>query len=432
MTESIIPTDRAVLPRFSSGRLAAVGRKLVLDRIAGIQHGCLMVEENGTWQNFGAAGRQTPLIARLHVHTPRFWTATAFGGSIGAAESYMAGQWTSDDLTAVIRIILRNPSVFQGLDQGLGRLTAPLHRLYHFLRRNTRQGSRRNISAHYDLGNDFYALFLDETMTYSAGIFPNPESTLKEASLEKFDRIARKLALSETDHVLEIGGGWGSFALYAASRFGCRVTTTTISAQQHRYAVAQVKVAGLEEQVTVLQQDYRDLTGAYDKLVSIEMIEAVGHHYLGDFFAACSRLLKPEGMMALQAITIADQAYDQHVRSVDFIKRYIFPGTCIPSTTVMLGAIARRTDLRLFHMEELAPHYARTLANWRRNFSARLEAVRRMGFTKAFIRMWEFYLCYCEAGFTERYLGSVQIILAKPLSRRAPIAPPLDNELRHL
>jgi cyclopropane-fatty-acyl-phospholipid synthase len=421
MTESIIPTDHSVLPRLSCGRLETLARHLVLARIAKLRHGCLILEENGTRHRFGTADARTPLTADLHVHSNRFWTAVAFGGSNGAAQSYMAGHWTSGNLTAIMRMVLRNPSVFQGLDSGLGRLVAPLNRLYHFLRRNTRGGSRRNIMAHYDLGNDFYRIFLDETMTYSAGIFPGPESSLKEASENKYDRIARKLALVESDHVLEIGGGWGGFAIYAAGRFGCSVTTTTISAQQYRYALERVKAAGLEDRVTVLQQDYRDLVGNYDKLVSIEMIEAVGHHYLGDFFDKCSRLLKPEGMMALQAITIPDQVYEQHVRWVDFIKLYIFPGSCIPSTAVMLDAVARRTDLRLFHLEEIAPHYARTLSAWRRNFMSQLEAVRRQGFSETFIRMWEYYLCYCEAGFTERYLGSVQMVLTKPLCRREPL-----------
>jgi cyclopropane-fatty-acyl-phospholipid synthase len=421
MTESIIPTDHSVLPRLSFGRLEALARHLVMARIAGIRHGCLIVEENGTRYRLGTADARTPLTAVVHVHSARFWTAAAFGGSNGAAQSYMAGHWTSGNLTAIMRIVLRNPSVFQGLDGGLGRLAAPLNRLYHFLRRNTRGGSRRNITAHYDLGNDFYQIFLDESMTYSAGIFPGPESTLKEASENKYDRIARKLALVESDHVLEIGGGWGGFAIYAASRFGCSVTTTTISAQQYRYALERVKAAGLEGRVTVLQQDYRDLGGAYDKLVSIEMIEAVGHHYLGDFFDKCSRLLKPEGMMALQAITIPDQVYEQHVRWVDFIKLHIFPGSCIPSTAVMLDAVSRRTDLRLFHLEEIAPHYARTLSAWHRNFMSKLEVVRRQGFSEKFIRMWEYYLCYCEAGFTERYLGSVQMVLTKPLCRREPL-----------
>ncbi|MCJ8502877.1 SAM-dependent methyltransferase [Desulfatitalea alkaliphila] len=426
MTTSIMPDRTTAAARFSSGHLAPLARNLVMGRMAGIRNGRLAVIANGETLDFGSSEGPLPLTAILEVHDPRFWTATAFGGSIGAAESYMDGHWTSNDLTALFRIILRNPDAFQGLDRGTGRLTAPLHRLFHLLRRNTRRGSRRNIAAHYDLGNDFYRLFLDETMTYSAGIFPDAQSTLQAASLNKYDRIARKLGLTDKDHVIEIGGGWGGFAEYAATHFGCRVTTTTISDAQYRYAKQRIAAAGLSDRVQVLQKDYRDLNGRYDKLVSIEMIEAVGHQYLGDFFAACSGLLKPAGTMALQAITITDQVYDQHVHSVDFIKRYIFPGSTIPSTTAMLQAVTRRSDMRLFHLEEIGPHYARTLAAWRRNFMDRLEDVRRLGYPESFIRMWEFYLAYCEAGFAERYLGNVQMVLAKPLAREAPILPAIE------
>ena len=275
----------------------------------------------------------------------------------------------------------------------------------------------KNILAHYDLGNDFYALFLDETMTYSCGIFEREDSTLKEASEAKYDRICRKLMLTTGDQVLEIGTGWGGFAVHAAGNYGVHVTTATISDEQHQFAQNRIKAAGLEDRITLLKSDYRDLSGKFDKLVSIEMIEAVGHHFYATFFRTCSRLLKDDGMMALQAITIGDQIFDRHRRSVDFIKRYIFPGSCIPSITAISNAIARATDLRLVHLEDITPHYARTLSEWRRRFFANLDKVREMGYSDTFIRMWEYYLCYCEGGFAERYIGDVQMLFTKPLYR---------------
>jgi cyclopropane-fatty-acyl-phospholipid synthase len=297
-------------------------------------------------------------------------------------------------------------------------MTAPLYKLYHFLRKNTRKGSRENILAHYDLGNEFYALFLDDTMTYSCGIFESQDSSLKDASEAKYDRICRKLRLQPGVHILEIGTGWGGFAVHAAQNYGSRVTTTTISDEQHRFAQNRIKAAGLENQITLLKKDYRDLGGQFDRLVSIEMIEAVGHHYYETFFGKCSQLLKNEGLMALQAITIGDQIFDRHKRSVDFIKRYIFPGSCIPSITAIINAIAAATDLRLVHLEDITPHYARTLAEWRRRFFARIDTVKQQGYSETFIRMWEYYLCYCEGGFAERYIGDVQVVFAKPMWRK--------------
>ena len=311
------------------------------------------------------------------------------------------------------------------MDKGIARILSPLHKYLHALKKNTREGSRRNIIAHYDLGNDFYRLFLDDTLTYSCGIFERPDSSLREASIAKYDRICRKLELSPADHVLEIGTGWGGFALHAATHFGCRVTTTTISNRQYELARQRVASAGLEDRITLLKQDYRDLAGTFDKLVSIEMIEAVGHHFLEEFFRVCSRCLKPDGQMLLQAITIRDQVFDWHKRNVDFIKRYIFPGSCIPSVTAISEAVTRATDLRLFHLEDITAHYATTLRRWRENFFANLDSVKALGFPDAFIRMWEFYLCYCEGGFSERYLGDIQVLFTKPMCRRDPVLPAL-------
>jgi cyclopropane-fatty-acyl-phospholipid synthase len=317
--------------------------------------------------------------------------------------------------------------VSTNLERGPARLLSPLHRIAHLLRRNTASGSRRNISAHYDLGNDFFSLFLDETMAYSCAIFSRADSSLYEASVTKFDRICRKLELTADDHVLEIGSGWGGFAIHAAQRYGCRVTTTTISPRQHEFTRRQVEAAGLGERVTVLCEDYRALTGSYDKLVSIEMIEAVGHEYFDTYFRVCSDRLKPDGMMLLQAIVIPDQRYDRYRRSADFIQRYIFPGGCLPSIGAICRSLGRATDLRLFHLEDITPHYAETLAQWRQRFGANLDRIGKLGFSEDFLRTWEFYFCYCEGGFRERVIGDVQVLLTKPACRRAAIVPPLNG-----
>jgi cyclopropane-fatty-acyl-phospholipid synthase len=380
-------------------------------------HGRITIIENGQRYLFGEQSDESALQAVITVQHRRFYTRILFGGSIGAAEAYMDGLWSADDLTMVMRILALNQKAFEDMEKGLARLTVPINKLYHFLRKNTRRASRENILAHYDLGNDFYALFLDETMTYSCGIFEHEKSSLKDASIAKYDRICRKLQLKPGDQVVEIGAGWGGFAVHAAQNYGVQATTTTISDEQYQFAQNRIRAAGLEGRIKLLKMDYRDLSGQFDKLVSIEMIEAVGHHYLNAFFQTCSRLLKDDGMMALQAITIGDQIFDRHKRSVDFIKRYIFPGSCIPSITAISNAIARATDLRLVHLEDITPHYARTLREWRRRFFASIDGVRALGYSDTFIRMWEYYLCYCEGGFAERYIGDVQMVFSKPLSR---------------
>ncbi len=420
MSPRIAPSKSFMLSGLSRGPFERLARRLVLRLLSRLKYGRIELREHSGVLRFGR-GKEDDLSAVVTVKRARFYTAILIGGSLGAAEAYMAGDWSTDDLTAVIRIVVRNQYLFEGIDKGWSRLTLPLHLVVHWLRKNTRLGSRSNIVAHYDLGNAFYKLFLDETLTYSCGIFQSPGASLREAAIAKYDRLCQKLELTPDDHVLEIGTGWGGFALHAARRYGCRITTTTISQEQYQFAAQRFKAAGLEDRINLLQEDYRDLSGTYDKLVSIEMIEAVGHQFLDVFFACCSRLLKPDGLMALQAITIADQAYDRHKYSVDFIKRYIFPGSCIPSLTAMAEALTRATDFRMFHLEDITPHYAVTLRAWRNNFFSNIDQVRALGFDDAFIRMWEFYLCYCEAGFTERYIGDVQMVLTKPKCRRDPI-----------
>jgi cyclopropane-fatty-acyl-phospholipid synthase len=302
------------------------------------------------------------------------------------------------------------------------RLKAPLNRVLHWLSRNTRKGSRRNIGAHYDLGNDLFELFLDPTMMYSCAYYQSPHASLEEASVAKLDRICQKLELKSDDHLLEIGTGWGGFAIHAAKHYGCRVTTTTISRQQFELARERACQQGVEDRITFLFEDYRDLEGQYDKLVSIEMIEAIGHQYLDTYFEKCSSLLKPDGMMLLQAITIADQRYKSALNEVDYIKKFIFPGGFLPSVSAMSRSIARVSDMKMFHMDDIGPHYARTLADWRQRFFDRLEDVRKKGYSDAFIRMWEYYLCYCEGGFLERDIGTVQMLLTKPGVRREPVS----------
>lgn len=397
-------------PRPRAGFLAAFARRLVHAQLARLRHGRLVLHEQGESHAFGPGDGEG---VNVTVRDPAFYPELAFGGSVGAGEAYMLGHWVADDLTGLMRLLLRNREALDGMEGGLARLSSPLRVAAHWLHRNTREGSRRNISAHYDLGNDLYRLFLDETMMYSSAIFEHPGMTLAEAQVAKLEAICRKLELGPRDHVLEIGTGWGGFALHAAGKYGCRVTTTTISPNQHALATERVRAAGLQDRITVLLRDYRDLEGRYDKLVSIEMIEAVGHQYFGEFFRQCDARLAPGGRMLLQAITIADQRYEQARREVDFIKRYIFPGCCIPSVTALAAAMTESSRLRITALEDIGPHYATTLARWRENFLGNGMQVRALGYPETFIRMWAFYLAYCEGGFAERALGDVQLVLER-------------------
>lgn len=405
-------------------RLDDFARRLLFGRLAGLAHGSLTLVDGDGAHTFGDGGE---LAATLTVHDGGFYGDVASGGSVGAGESYMRGAWSSDDLVSLVRLMARNMALVDGMEGGLARITAPARRLFHLLHHNTRRGSRRNIGAHYDLGNELFELFLDRNMMYSSAVFEEPAMSLDEAARAKLERICRKLELGPDDHVLEIGTGWGGFALHAAARHGCRVTTTTISTEQYELALERVHEAGLEDRVTVLKEDYRDLRGSYDKLVSIEMIEAVGHRYLPRFFERVGKLLADNGMMLLQAITIADQRYRRALREVDFIQRYIFPGGFLPSVTAMTTAATQASDLRLFHLEDIGAHYARTLAEWRRRFMTRASEVRRLGYPGEFVRMWEFYLAYCEGGFEERAIGAAQMLFVKPRCRRAPITPALNG-----
>ena len=415
-TESIGSREFLEGSRKPSG-LDNLARRVILARLSEFRFGCVTVTENGQTHSYGNATDEFPVSAHIDIKHPRFYSEVAFGGTIGAGEAFIHGYWACSDLTSLVRILLKNRDVLEGMEGGVALITRPFQKLFHWMNRNTREGSRRNIAAHYDLGNDFYRLWLDDRMMYSSAYFTSPQVSLEDAAVEKLDRICRKLELEPSDHVVEIGTGWGGFAIHAAKHYGCRVTTTTISQQQYDYARAAVAEAGLEDRVTLLLEDYRNLDGEYDKLVSIEMIEAVGHEFHDTFFRKCCELLKPDGQMLLQAINIADQNYSAYTRGVDFIKRYIFPGGCLTSVTAMSDTLTRVTDMRMINLEDIGPHYAETLRHWRERFFEKIDHVRNMGFSDEFIRMWHYYLCYCEGAFIERATGVVQMHLIRPHAR---------------
>lgn len=397
-------------------------RRAVLAVFSKIERGSVTLVDGDNRQRFGDAS--TGPSVTVTVRNAAAYRAIVVGGSVGAGEAFMRGRWTCDDLPGLTRVLARNLAALDGMDAGAtGLVRRVCEPFLAAARRNTRTGSQKNIAHHYDLSNEFFGLFLDESMMYSSAVFETEDATLAQAQVAKLDRICRRLDLRPEDHVLEIGTGWGALAMHAARNYGCRVTTATISREQHRFATERVRAASLDGKIEILLSDYRDLEGQYDKLVSVEMIEAVGAEYLDDYFRVCSERLKPNGAMLLQAITIADQHHDKHRASVDFIKEYIFPGSCLPSVTSIVNAATRVTDLRLSMLEDLTPHYARTLRVWRERFLSRGEDVRRLGFDDAFLRMWEYYLAYCEGGFEERYLGCVQMLFAKPGARVALALP---------
>jgi cyclopropane-fatty-acyl-phospholipid synthase len=381
----------------------------LLDRARG---GVLELREpDGTAVHLGKEGAGEALHAVLEVRSAAFYRRL-LRGSAGLAEAYMDGLWTSPDLVALVRLGARNGEAMDRSRRWLRPLIGPARAIGRAP--NTIVRSRRQIAAHYDLGNDLFALFLDERMMYSSAIFPRAESTLEEASLHKIDTICRKLALQPSDHLLEIGTGWGALAVHAAAEYGCRVTTATISREQHDHAVARVCAAGLEDRVDVVLRDYRELRGRYDKLVSVEMIEAVGWKDFGTFFARCSDLLAPDGVMLLQAITTSDGAYDIEKGNRSFMATYIFPGGCLPSSKAIARCVARRTDMRTIAAHDITAHYAETLRHWRSRFAGRRQEVAALGYDERFARLWELYLAYSEAGFRERRIRDVQVLLAKP------------------
>ncbi len=406
------------------GALERFLRKRLLAQLAELRDGRLLLEDDCGTELLGAgpAGASEPPLC-LRIHAPGFYRAVAANGSVGAGEAYMEGLWECDDLVGLVRLLVRNRELLDGMETGLAKLGALAMRAVHALRGNTRDGSRRNVAAHYDLGNDFFRLFLSPDLMYSSAMWAGEDDTLEAASARKLDHICRKLDLKPGARVIEIGTGWGAFAVHAARHYGCHVTTTTISREQHALASERVAAAGLGDRVTVLLEDYRDLRGQYDRLVSIEMIEAIGARYLNTYFCQLGALLRPGGLALVQAITIEDHRYKHALGAVDFIQRHVFPGSFIPSITAMLAAKTRASDLALIELEDFGDSYARTLRAWRHRFMAQLPQVRAQDFDERFIRMWEFYLCYCEGGFRERSIGVAHLLMAKPGRRRAGALP---------
>ncbi|MDT3499447.1 cyclopropane-fatty-acyl-phospholipid synthase family protein [Stenotrophomonas maltophilia] len=403
-------TPSAAMPR--AGALDTYLRQRLLSQLAPLREGQLRVRDALGETLLGDAAGE--LHVTVTIDDPAFYRKVAAQGSVGAGESYIHGDWQCDDLVALVRLLVRNRDLLDGMERGPARVGGWLLRGWNRLRRNSREGSRRNIAAHYDLGNDFFALFLSTDLMYSSALFASEQDTLEDASRRKLDRICQQLHLAPGDRVVEIGTGWGGFALHAAQHYGCHVTTTTISAEQHALATARVRAAGLEDRITLLMKDYRDLDGQYDKLVSIEMIEAIGAQYLDTYMATLQRLLKPDGLALLQAITIEDHRYEQARRSVDYIKRHVFPGSFIPSINAIMAAKTRASDLQLLAQQDFGHSYALTLRAWRQRFLAQLPAVHAQGFDARFCRLWEFYLAYCEGGFLERSIGVSHLLLARP------------------
>ncbi|MCH2184919.1 cyclopropane-fatty-acyl-phospholipid synthase family protein [Myxococcota bacterium] len=405
------PNEERFIDRWARGGVfATIGR---------IQLGEVVVQEGDSEVRFGNPA--TGPSARIVVLDGKFFSSMARRGAMGAAESYIAGDWRSPDLTALIQVVALNRKALDHLDSRLAKLFHPFFRVIHWMHDNSRKGSRRNIAEHYDLGNDFFELFLDPTLTYSCALFTRKDMSLEEASLAKYERICQKLNLQAGDRVLEVGTGWGGFAIHAVSQYDCHVTTTTISEEQFLLARERIKKAGFEDRVTVLMKDYRDLEGTFDKLVSIEMIEAVGHQHWDEYFRACSERLTPQGIMAIQAISVRDQDFSSSKVSVDFIKKYIFPGGQLVSHAALIEAMSRASDLHVVHFEDITAHYAETLKRWRSQLFENLDKVKALGLPDAFIAMWEFYLCYCEGSFRERSTYGFQMVFEKPLCRRTPI-----------
>ena len=392
-------------------------RSVALKSTQLIKIGSLTIEEaydghDVTVEHFGFAHEGQPQ-AHIRVTHPGFYGRVLKGGSIAAAEAYMDGWWDSPNLTAVTELMARNLSALDQLEAQSSFVTRAMNKVGHWLKRNSIVRAKQNIEAHYDLGNDLYQTFLDERMLYSSALYLSTSDSLEQAQIQKMDRLCQQLQLTANDHVIEIGTGWGAMAIYMAQHYGCKVTTTTISEEQFAYAEAEITRLGLEAQITLLKQDYRLLEGQFDKLVSIEMIEAVGKAYLPSYIEKCQSLLKPGGLMAIQAITIADQRYDYYSNNVDFIQKYIFPGGFLPSITVLTQMATRHTDFIVRDVFDIGMDYAKTLADWRLRFEAALNTVQALGYDERFVRMWRFYLCYCEGGFNARTISTIHMTLQR-------------------
>tara|TARA_S200000501_G_scaffold363266_1_gene393935 strand:+ start:65456 stop:66727 length:1272 start_codon:yes stop_codon:yes gene_type:complete len=399
--------------------LSSFFRKAFIKKFEKIKTGYIKINDREGSFSFGNSGDR--LQIEVSIFSQDFYVMLGSGGVIGVAEAYMAGSWKASNLRTLLQIVLQNKEVLSEIDTGFAKIIKPINFMIHYRKKNTILGSKKNILAHYDVGNEFYKLWLDKTMTYSCAIFENSSSSLEDASIEKLDRLCRKLDLRKNDDILEIGTGWGSFAIHAAKNYGCSITTTTISDAQYNYVKELISAHSLGSKIKLVKEDYRNLKGKYDKIISIEMIEAVGHEFIPLFFSKVSSLLYPDGLVALQGITYNDQQFDIYKNSVDFIKKYIFPGSCLISIAQIANVIKKNTDLAIIDMEDITLHYAETLKRWRENFLSSTTEIKELGFPKHFIKMWEFYFAFCEAGFLERNIGDVQLIFAKSGSRNIKI-----------
>ena len=410
-TSSVLESANKIKLNKKSTILGRFFKSSLLRIFKDIKIGYIELIENGESSFIGE--KKSALKVQVNIHSNDFYILVGTASDIGLAEAYATGLWSSNNPVDLLRIILKNQHLLKKIDGGFVRLLQPLRKIVHQLKKNTLSGSKKNIVAHYDLSNDFFKIWLDKTMTYSAAIFNSDTLSLEEASIEKIDRLCRKLDIKESDDIIEIGSGWGSFALHAVKKYGCHITTTTISEEQFKYVENLINESGLSSKITLLKLDYRDLKGKYDKLVSIEMIEAVGYEFIPEYFNICSNLLKDDGIMAIQGITYHDKNFKDHLSSVDFIKKYIFPGSNLISVSHLMSVIKDCTDLSIVHLEDITMHYAKTLSLWRQTFNENLDSVKKLGYSEEFIRIWEFYFIYCEAGFKERFIGDIQFVMAK-------------------
>lgn len=400
-------------PHQSAKGLAALSKKVILNVLKNIQQGSIQVQEGDKRYQFGAAQGADKNLATIHINHPRAYQKMLLNGSVGAGKSYIDGDWDTDDLQTLIGLFIKNEALFQNIESPLARCFSLIRGMIYRLNLNTIQRAKDNILAHYDLGNDFFQLILDPSMMYSCALYEPADLSLDEAAKKKIDRICQRLALKPGDKVLEIGTGWGGFAIHAATQYGCQITTTTVSDKQYAFVKQKIKQLGLENQIELLNLDYRQLSGQYDKVVSIEMIEAVGHKYFDVFFKQCYQLLKPGGLFFLQAIVINDKAYEAAKNEVDFIKKYIFPGGCLPSVFSISKSIATQTNMQWIAFEDIGQHYVTTLNDWHERLLENQQAIFDQGFSESFIRMWIFYFCYCAAAFQSRYISNIHALWRK-------------------
>lgn len=385
-------------------------QKYLFKLLSKLQYGEITILDGKNSYYFRAENQVFDYHAVITVYNKNFYREVVFGGSNGAAKAYINGHWDVDNLECLLEIIVKNKNALSDFDKGFSRLTNIMTNLANYFDRNIKVKARRNVLAHYDLGNDFFESFLDKTMLYSSAIYTEDASDLYHASLNKLNIIGELLQLKQSDHLLEIGSGWGGLAIYMAQKYGCRVTTTTISDKQYLYVKNKITQLGLGDGITLLKKDYRDLSGVYDKIVSIEMIEALGHQYFDTYFKKCSRLLKVGGLILLQAIVINDQSYEQVKNNIDFIKKHIFPGGCLPSIQVITQSVTNNTNFQLIYLNDIGKHYVRTLLDWLARFDHNIELIRSFGYSEQFIRMWRYYLCYCAAGFNQAYISDVHCL----------------------